>query len=96
MRYHTYKVAKAGNPISSVHAAENDQQTLCGKEITDRWYIVPNSDWKVVQCRRCRELIAQRSEQIALKEAEFVIPDYDETLYLSPRDMAILGGDPSL
>lgn len=38
---------------STTHYADNDQQTLCGKKITERWYILTNRNDGIATCKKC-------------------------------------------
>ena len=37
----------------TTHYAEDDQQTLCGKKITERRYILTNRNDGIATCKQC-------------------------------------------
>lgn len=48
--------ADTWKPYALVHAAKTDKLTLCGKEITPRWFISHNDYDGTTTCPQCKKL----------------------------------------
>lgn len=56
LSYTVQKITKTDKLFGPVHGAENDHETLCGKEINECWFILTNVLGEgEVTCKECKK-----------------------------------------
>ena len=58
--YTVQRCRNNGDVYGDIHGADNDQNTVCGREIDHRWFIINNTFDGEITCKECLKTLKDK------------------------------------
>ena len=58
--YTVQRCRKNENAYGPLHGADNDQNTVCGKDIDHNWFIINNTFDGEINCKECLKILKDK------------------------------------